>query len=246
MITTKKLTTLLTTFMLVSSLNSFGQNLLLFKDSRSIPTTPASYSYTFEPHFKEGRSIGLSEVLPNAYYTVLGMRAWHDDTGVKAHELAFSNDGRILFRSGYSAGWDNWRSLLISNENGFVGIGTSSPKFLLDVNGNLRAREVKVEGGIWPDYVFNKSYQLPSLLETEQFILKNGHLPGIPSAKEVKKDGVNLGEMNGKLLEKIEELTLHLIEMEKKNAEVQSIYLKQAELIKQQQQDILDLKTKIK
>lgn len=101
--------------------------------------------------------------------------------------------------------------------SGNIGIGTSSPKFLLDVNGNLRAREVKVEGGIWPDYVFTKLYQLRDLYETERFINENNRLPGIPSAMEVKENGIDLGEMNAKLLEKIEELTLHLIEMKKKN-----------------------------
>lgn len=131
--------------------------------------------------------------------------------------------------------------------NGNVSIGIADPKeYKLAVNGNIRAHSIKVETQNWPDYVFNKDYKLLGLSEIEQFIVRNGHLPGIPSTKEVKNDGVNLGEMNVKLLEKIEELTLHLIEMEKKNAEVLSLYLKQAEFIKQQQQDILMLKSNIK
>lgn len=131
--------------------------------------------------------------------------------------------------------------------NGNVSIGIADPKeYRLAVNGNVRAHSIKVETQNWPDYVFTKDYKLLGLSEIEQFIAKNGHLPGIPSAVQIKKDGVNLGEMNAKLLEKIEELTLHLIEMEKNNAQVQSLYLKQAELIKQQQQDILTLKSNIK
>lgn len=98
---------------------------------------------------------------------------------------------------------------------GNVGIGTTSPTAKLAVNGDIRAREIKVENGNWPDYVFAKSYVLPGLMETEAFIKEKGHLPGIPSAKEVAINGVDLGEMNAKLLQKIEELTLHLIQNEK-------------------------------
>jgi len=87
----------------------------------------------------------------------------------------------------------------------------------LQVRGLIRAQEIKVETTNWPDFVFAKNYQLPSLQTTEQHILANGHLPGIPSAAEVEKDGIALGEMNKKLLQKIEELTLYLIEMKKEN-----------------------------
>jgi hypothetical protein len=100
-------------------------------------------------------------------------------------------------------------------ENGNLGIGTKSPAERLSVNGKIRAHEIKVETANWPDYVFAKDYQLPSLLETEQHIREKGHLSGIPSAEEVKTNGVDLGEMNAKLLKKIEELTLHLIELNK-------------------------------
>lgn len=100
-------------------------------------------------------------------------------------------------------------------QNGNVGIGTATPNAKLAVNGNIRAKEIKVETVNWPDYVFAKDYQLPSLQETEQHIKEKGHLPGIPSAEEVKSNGIDLGEMNAKLLKKIEELTLHLIELNK-------------------------------
>jgi len=99
--------------------------------------------------------------------------------------------------------------------DGNIGIGTLTPNAKLTVNGNIRAKEIKVETANWPDYVFARDYKLPSLDETEQHIKEKGHLPGIPSAKEVKENGVELGEMNKKLLLKIEELTLHLIEQNK-------------------------------
>ena len=105
------------------------------------------------------------------------------------------------------------------DKNGNLGIGTVSPKERLSVNGKIRAKEIKVETTNWPDYVFAKDYKLPSLDETEQHIKEKGHLPGIPSAEEVKTNGVDLGEMNAKLLKKIEELTLHLINQEKEITE---------------------------
>ena len=68
----------------------------------------------------------------------------------------------------------------------------------------------------WPDYVFDKEYNLLSLKEVEQHINEKGHLPNVPSAKEVEKNGFSVGEMNKKLLEKVEELMLYTIQQEKR------------------------------
>lgn len=105
--------------------------------------------------------------------------------------------------------------------NGNVGIGISNPANKLDVNGLIHAKEVKVDLQNWPDYVFKKAYNLMSLSEIENFILEKGHLPNVPSADEVVKNGVNLGEMDAKLLEKIEELTLYSIEQNKQIKKLQ-------------------------
>ncbi|MEN5195867.1 hypothetical protein [Sphingobacterium faecium] len=99
--------------------------------------------------------------------------------------------------------------------NGNVGIGTLEPTEKLSVKGNIRAQQVKVEMANWPDYVFEETYQLPSLKETEAFIKANKHLPGVPKAKEIEEDGLSLGEMNKILMQKVEELTLHLINKDK-------------------------------
>ncbi|WP_257667150.1 hypothetical protein [Parapedobacter tibetensis] len=85
----------------------------------------------------------------------------------------------------------------------------------IEVNGRVRAKEVKVETANWPDYVFHGDYALQPLPELEAYIKRHGRLPGIPSAQEVEAEGIDLGEMNRKLLEKVEQLTLHLIEKEK-------------------------------
>ncbi|MCH7408712.1 hypothetical protein MM239_04850 [Belliella sp. DSM 111904] len=85
----------------------------------------------------------------------------------------------------------------------------------IDVNGVVKAKEVKVTLSGWPDYVFSPGYDLMSLNATEEFILKNGHLPNVPSLNQVIQDGVSLGDMSRILLEKIEELTLYLIQKDK-------------------------------
>ncbi|TCC97702.1 hypothetical protein [Pedobacter hiemivivus] len=116
--------------------------------------------------------------------------------------------------------------------NGNVGIGTTSPREKLSVNGKIRAQEIKVEASPWPDYVFMKDYKLPTLQETEVHIKEKGHLPGIPSAAEVKANGIDLGEMNAKLLQKIEELTLHMIELTKQSKLQNEKYDKEIEYLK--------------
>ena len=103
------------------------------------------------------------------------------------------------------------------NESGNVGIGTSSPgTFKLAVEGKIGAREVRVTlQNPWPDYVFNNNYNLLPLSRLEMFIKKNKHLPEMPGADQVAKNGIELGNMASKLLEKVEELTLYTIELNK-------------------------------
>jgi len=86
----------------------------------------------------------------------------------------------------------------------------------INVNGTIKTKEVNVTASGWADHVFKPGYNLMPLSELEAFIQKNGHLPAVPTEANVLKDGVNLAEMNVKLLEKVEELTLHLISQENK------------------------------
>jgi len=138
-------------------------------------------------------------------------------------------------------GSNNVNTRIIGNgvsyfNGGYVGIGTTHPDQPLTVNGQIHSTEVMVTSTVpTPDYVFNSSYYLRPLADVKAFVDKNHHLPEVPSAAEFKKDGQNLGEMNMLLLKKVEELTLYMIEQNKKTAELEKI-------VKAQQEEIERLK----
>ncbi len=120
--------------------------------------------------------------------------------GTGAAEVELQSDGDVILA-----------------QAGNVGIGTAAPGNKLEVNGTIRSKEVIVEATGWPDYVFGPEYELLTLEEIEAHIKSKGHLPEVPSAKEVEEEGQHLGEMQQLLLKKIEELTLHVIELKKQN-----------------------------
>jgi len=133
-------------------------------------------------------------------------------TGSNITNLNYKNSfGQINFING------------IVNSQGRIGIGTRNPDELLTVKGKIHANEIKVDLTVPADYVFQKyfignselkpEYEFKSLEEIKSFIKDNHHLPGIPSANKIQSEGIMLGEMNNLLLEKIEELTLHIIQL---------------------------------
>lgn len=110
----------------------------------------------------------------------------------------------------------NTNTMVIDRSSNNVGIGTrnlDTGNFRLMVNGAIRAKEIVVETD-WADYVFEEGYYLAPLSEVSDHIKRYGHLPNIPSAHEVANQGIAVGEMQAKLLAKIEELTLHIIALE--------------------------------
>jgi|GEM_PF-568454 len=148
---------------------------------------------TDEGGFIQGIQTQLKDESPNFYFGNLHSREW------------------IITKGEY-----NGNRLFTVKSNGEVGIGTSDPAgWKLAVNGEIRAKEIKVETG-WSDFVFQKDYKLPTLQEVEEHIKDKGHLKDIPSAKEVEENGVFLGEMDSKLLQKIEELMLYTIQQNKR------------------------------
>ncbi len=137
-------------------------------------------------------------------------------------------DGTDLFGSDFviyayrNSGVYFTRHVTIKRATGNMGIGTADPgTYKLAVEGTIGARKVKVTQSAWADFVFHPDYKLPSLQELESYIKMNQHLPEIPSAAEVEKEGLDLGDMNKRLLRKIEELTLYIIELKKENNNMQ-------------------------
>jgi hypothetical protein len=122
-----------------------------------------------------------------------------------------------------------WGNVLTLMDNGNVGIGTNSPNIndKLTVNGTIHAKEVKVDLDGLADYVFDSSYKLMPLYQVESYVNTNNHLPDMPSASEVSKNGLSMGEMQNKLLQKVEELTLYMIEQQKtinaQNAKIEEL-----------------------
>ncbi|WP_143080976.1 hypothetical protein [Chitinophaga rupis] len=144
-------------------------------------------------------------------------------TSVDVNLAAVVLDGRnktgaVLANNNVLAVNSYGQNLLMVKANGSVGIGTQDTKgYKLAVNGNAIFTRVKVEAySGWPDYVFEKDYQLPALMDIEKYILEHKHLPDVPSAAIVEKEGQDLGEMNKILMRKVEELTLYLIAQDKR------------------------------
>ncbi|MDD7885333.1 hypothetical protein [Flavivirga sp. 57AJ16] len=137
---------------------------------------------------------------PDSYFVIGGVNVWPVE-----HKLIVKQGSALI------------EGNILTNSN--IGIGTTSfidgsDTYRLSVEGKVRAHEVKVYT-TWADFVFAKNYNLPTLKEVESYIKENGHLKDIPSAEEVKENGVKLGEMNKLLLQKIEELTLYVIDLKK-------------------------------
>ncbi|MBN9297727.1 MAG: hypothetical protein J0I41_11975 [Filimonas sp.] len=128
-------------------------------------------------------------------------------------------NGYSILQSIESAG-STYGKLNINPYGGNVGIGTFNPTEKLSVDGNIRSRKVIVTQTGWSDYVFDPSYKLPSLDSVAAFVQENKHLPEVPSAATVIKEGLDVGEMQKLLLQKIEELTLYVIDLKKENSEM--------------------------
>jgi hypothetical protein len=140
------------------------------------------------------------------------------------NELLVRNNGR---KADMFLQADSGNVILCSAEQGAVGIGVTTGAsipagFLLAVDGKIISEELKVQlSGNWPDYVFDKKYNLLSFDALRNYIQTHKHLPNIPSAEEVKKNGIEVGDMQKKMMEKIEELTLYVLELERKVARLE-------------------------
>lgn len=166
-----------------------------------------------------------NHLMQNAYYD-------HTAGGWKAHASKASNGSAVVIQTEGKAGkalnilvdttvGTSNEALTLSNlmtltTSGNLGLGTGSPAEKLSVNGNILSKKVKVTQTGWADYVFEPSYKLPPLAEVEQFIKRKKHLPDVPSAEQIQREGNDLGETQVILLKKIEELTLYVIDQNKR------------------------------
>ena len=147
------------------------------------------------------------------------------NNGNSHFHISHALNNRLTISQGSQVGVNHLFTVVNS---GAIGIGTTTPDAKLAVKGKIHAEEVKVDLSVpGPDYVFKEGYDLKSIDEIREYIREYGHLPNIPSAREMEKNGVQLGEMNMKLLEKIEELTLYTIQQEKRLQEINEKYEKQ-------------------
>lgn len=126
-------------------------------------------------------------------------------------EVASNNSGQLMRQYANNGTTVSW---LIRGYASSNGIQAEFRQGGIEVNGRVRAKEVKVETANWPDYVFADNYPLMPLTALDAYIRIHGRLPDMPSEQEVDADGVDLGEMNRKLLEKVEELTLYILKQQ--------------------------------
>ena len=190
--------------------------------------TPGAYGYFGKIHGK-GNGNGNLYFAPrnintsNGSFLSLGQRDSDSGKGdiriVAGYYEQFDMYGKIILSTGGGMTPD-----VIVTENGDVGIGTpltNNPEnYKLAVMGKVGVYDdlvIENTSATWADYVFENDYQLLSLNQVEDYIKSNKHLPHVPSAREVKENGVNIVEMDATLLRKIEELTLYMIEMKKQN-----------------------------
>ena len=153
-------------------------------------------------HFMTRHSTGVyaAQFFPYLGTSLLSLR----DAGAWDEKVRISSTGPTWFTGGN------------------LGIGTTNPQYLLSVSGTIGAKDVIVTNSGWSDYVFRPGYRLRPLSEVKSYIQANHHLPDIPTEAEVKEKGVSVGDMQAKLLAKIEELTLHMIHQDKENKELRT------------------------
>ena len=147
-------------------------------------------------------------VNPSTRWSLLGNSGTNPDSAF----LGTTDNKRLVFRTNNSE-----RMTILSD--GFLGVGISTKpasEAKMAVNGSLYAKKIKVTQTGWADYVFDKSYKLPTLKEVEEHIKLKNHLPGVPTTAEVERNGTDVAEIQALLLKKIEELTLYIIEQNKK------------------------------
>jgi hypothetical protein len=200
-----------------NALSQIGDNLLMWKgsdvdhaDAGGLAIGPWSNSAKGIRIGSNG-DVGVGIGTARSKFDIWGGDLYVTGNDVNGTALVTSHGGIAYY------GNNTYTNGLAITPTGEIGIGTSAPgPYKLAVAGTIGARKIKVTlADPWADFVFEKDYNLPTLPEVEQFIQKNKHLPGVPSAKEVEKNGLDIGGTQAILLQKIEELTLYVIQQQK-------------------------------
>jgi len=243
-------------------LNKFEDNGMIFQ---------ASGDGSFLGAVDGGTSISLGD---NVYNKAVGIRTYGDGAGANRYtafghnmlEAGSMYDGtkqgggiylddrsivlpiRFMVRQAGS-NTTTYAAGVTPSGNFLIGHAKDQAGYKLQVEGNIRTRKIHVDQDTWADYVFENNYQLRSIKELEQYIQTQKHLPDVPSAADVKKEGLDLGDNQAILLKKIEELTLYVIEQNKKNEDLTRSVMEQnkrndeqQKLLQQLQQQIEELK----
>ncbi len=199
--------------------NEFSMDHLFLKYDGNVgiyTTNPQSTLHLHHGHFQ----IGTHDGSGNGDHVVMGPYTLSFKRNGWNYISAAAEDGSIIFNTN---GGGTTHSNLFLFKNGHVGVnldpsGGEYPQYALDVNGVVRGCEMLVDNNDgWCDYVFEEDYELKSLDQVEKFIKENGHLENIPPAKDVERDGIYVSDMTRRMMEKIEELTLYMIEQDKIN-----------------------------
>jgi hypothetical protein len=226
--------------------------------SGNTPTVILEGKYTSKDvYFNSGGNVGIGTITPEEKLHVFGnimsgngngqeggFFLGNSSHGIKrtannVEMYTHGADGNLLF----STFFNQEKMRIMSNGN--VGIGITDPKNKLSVNGTVWAKEVKVSLTDAADWVFDTNYKLRPLAEVEKFINENKHLPEVPSAEEFRQNDMNVSQMSNKLLQKIEELTLYVIEQNKKLEEQQKNIVEQQNIVKEQNKIIEELKVQV-
>lgn len=187
---------------------------LSVSDTRNGDSVPSAYKHIARFDFKYRNVIHAPGT--GTYNGLLTLAPWSDASGGPSYQMSFDPSGIFLRQGNYTSNtWSVWTKFVVE-KNGLTTLGNGSITSGLNVNGNIKAREVNVTTANWADDVFDKGYPLPTLKDLDREIKQKGHLPDMPSTKQVLQDGINVGEMNKKLLRKIEELTLYIIDQNKR------------------------------
>ena len=183
-------------------LGAQASTVLTVSDTRSGDSVPKAYKRVARFDFKYRGVIHAPG--SGTYNGLFTLAPWSDASGGPSYQMSFDPSGIFLRQGNYTSdSWTTWSRFVIENNKGVTTLGNGDSASGLNVNGRIKAKMVNVTIADWADNVFDRDYSLPALKDLDLTIKEKGHLPDMPSAEEVLRNGIDVGEMNKKLLKKI-------------------------------------------